>query len=263
MNLEKDNFFHRTYLKPLFFDFQCPECGHSYRVDTKDLISKRPHFECVTCACEFVAEVDPQSPRHVITRSARSQAISRLTGKKPIASMSRICPKCQAINLKSAKECSRCGLIFSQWELSQKEGGVFPSLIKAWQDLLQDYNNLTKHLEFVQRCEELQAIPYALKKYEELRATQPFDQMAQEMHKHVLLKSMAKHLPPPPPLLVGWWRQLASLPWAQYFNILSWLLPFVFIVFAFIKPAWRNLAGLGVSWLFVRVITYMWFRKDK
>jgi ribosomal protein L40E len=182
----------RNYLAPLFLRLRCPSCEKLYRMDTRDVKSSEPHFECLVCQSVFGFEYPTSSPLNVPTKLIRrSQA--RLEGKDLRPMDVKTCPKCAALNAKGSEECRQCGVIFARLNglpLDSKMGAL-PSLVKAWQDLMSDYSNLTKHLHFVNRCEDLQAVPYALKKYQDLKEAQPQDQIAQEMLHRVLMRRFA------------------------------------------------------------------------
>jgi len=256
----KDAIFQRSYLRPLFVDLRCPECCKLYRIDTRDIISDSPHFDCIQCKVTFQVEADPESPRNLITKTANQMHLSQLNFHELNPEAIRKCPKCACSNLKSKVECIKCGVIFEKYDKSEREGGVLPSVARAWSELLQDYNNIAKHMSFVDQCDELMAIPYALKKYEELRELQPFDEIANQMHERVLLKNFAKksynqlrsNLSKYPQILIFKdfvWR----ISWARYLRISTWLLPLSFIGWGTFDSQLRNLIGLGVSFLFLRV----------
>jgi len=256
----RDAVFQRSYLKPLFVDVRCPECRKLYRIDTRDIISDSPYFDCIQCKVIFRVEADPKSPRNLITKTAHHMHLSHLNFHELNPEAIRRCPKCGASNLKSRTECCKCGVIFEKYERFEREGGVLPSLSRAWQGVLQDYNNIAKHMAFVDQCEELQAVPYALKKYEELKEIQPFDQIAIEMHERVMLKNFAKRSIKKVTLKLAESHQylliksyLVSVPWARYFRLLTWILPIGFIVWGLFHSHLRNLIGLGVSFLFLRI----------
>jgi hypothetical protein len=113
----------------------------------------------------------------------------------------------------------------------------------------------------VDQCEELQAVPYALKKYQELKEQQPFDEIANEMHKKVLVKNFAKKS-------INQIKSqmsdsyLMSLPWARYVRVATWILPVTFIIWGLFQSHLRNLIGLGVSFLFLRVAVQLFIKGE-
>lgn len=262
----KDKFFQRSYLRPLFVDLRCPECNKLYRVDTRDIISDDPHFDCIQCGVTFQVEGHQQDPRQLVTRSAKKHVTFNLHEQSLSPEAIRKCPKCGASNLRSQSECGKCGLIFAKFEKYEKEGGVLPSLSRAWTDLMQDYNNLAKHFAFVDQCADMQAVPYALKKYQELKELQPFDPIATKMHSQVLLKGFSRRT------VQNFESQLKNnqqyqnflslmvkVQWGQILNGLTWALPLVFIVWGFFSIYERNLIGFGVALIFLRLAFWLFW----
>lgn len=258
MESSKGGFFQRSYLKPLFVDLRCPECQKLYRLDTRDLISDHPHFDCIQCKATFTVEPDPQSPRNLISKSVRTQIKYQLVDLDTINTEAiRLCPKCRKTNPKKAKECIHCGIIFEKWERAKRASGLMPALIKTWEDLMTDYDNILKHLAFVGQCEELQALPLALKKYEELRALQPSDPIANKMHQKLLFKILSHQKVHNKP----WINFLMNRRfWVQFFQILSWAIPISFILIGALTPGLRNVIGFGVAWLFLRAAVFFFGR---
>jgi hypothetical protein len=248
---------------------KCPECQKLYRIDTRDIISDSPHFDCIQCGVTFKAESDPKSSQRLITKTATKQVLSQLQAQELSPEVIRRCPKCGACNLKSQTECLKCGIIFEKYERAEKEGGMLPSLVKSWSDLMQDYNNIAKHISFVDQCEDLQAVPFALKKYRELREMQPFDEIAAQMHQKALLRSVAQKFvlsskeyffQKPRFLLIH--HYLFHRPWKRYFRLGTFILPFVFILWGLFQSHLRNLIGLGVSFLFLRLAVQFFIKGE-
>ncbi len=270
----KETFYQRSYLRPLFFEIRCPECNKLYRVDSRDMISLNPHFDCLQCGVTFNVSQDPLSSGKLVTRTDRKQVYSKLCSNKLGSEAIRKCPKCGLSNLKNSSECYKCGVIFDKYEkvLAESNGVVggqvvLPSLVKAWQDLMSDYSNITKHAAFVGQCEDLQAIPFALKKYQDLKEVQPQDTVASEMHQKLVFKIISKVKKAQSYQKLNQSRYfvygaklfyfLNSRPWFRYFRILSWLVPFICVFWGFYQPQLSNMVGLGVSLAFLRVTIAM------
>ncbi|MDW8190990.1 MAG: hypothetical protein RMK80_08440 [Pseudobdellovibrionaceae bacterium] len=260
MESSKGGFFQRSYLKPLFVDIRCPECEKLYRLDTRDLISDSPHFDCIVCKTTFTVTPDPQSPRNLISKSVYKQIKYQLIDLDTINTEAvKLCPKCHKINPKKSSECLHCGIIFVKWERAQRGTGLLPGLIKAWEDLMNDYDNMMKHLAFVGQCEELQALPLALKKYEELKALQPSDPIANKMYQKLVFKIINHEKVTTKPWVSFLFRKTI---WIQFFQILSWGLPIVFIIIGLLTPGLRNIIGFGSAWLFLRAAIYFFWRRS-
>lgn len=253
--------FQRTYLAPLFLRTRCPQCHKLYRIDTRDIKSSEPHFRCMVCESSFAFSYPPANPLDVPARLLQASLLPspKSAERRPLDV--KACPKCQALNAKGATECGGCGVIFARLEglpLDAKMGAL-PSLVKAWQDLIADYDNLTKHMAFVHRCEELQAIPYALKKYRDLKEVQPQDQIADEMLHRVLARRLTRP--------AGWvvqhptLRRVASrIHWARMRKIAPWAVSALLILMGLTNSELKNFAGIGASILFVTFGLHLFFK---
>lgn len=250
----------RNYLAPLFLRLRCPSCEKLYRMDTRDVKSSEPHFECLVCQSVFGFEYPTSSPLNVPTKLIRrSQA--RLEGKDLRPMDVKTCPKCAALNAKGSEECRQCGVIFARLNglpLDSKMGAL-PSLVKAWQDLMSDYSNLTKHLHFVNRCEDLQAVPYALKKYQDLKEAQPQDQIAQEMLHRVLMRRFAvgAGLVKDHPSVQA---VVHRINWLRLRKMAPWFISMALITVGLTQPDAKNLAGIGASILFITLGLHLFLK---
>jgi hypothetical protein len=257
----QDPLFQRTYLKPLSVQARCPGCNKLYRIDTRDMKSSQPHFDCVSCPTTFTLEPDEKNPRVLRTRALGNVKYSSASQLQfaPSAEGLKKCPKCETFNPRLASECRKCGVIFAKLEdlpLDAKTGAL-PSLVKAWQDLMEDYSNVTKHMAFVDRCDDLQAVPFALKKYQDLKEAQPHDKIAQEMLHHVLLKAFARKAEvvtenPSVRLLrdqVNEW--IDQVNWSRVARLSPLALSGLLILVGASNAGLRNLIGIGVSILFI------------
>ncbi len=245
--------FDRTFLKPLFLNVHCPSCGKKYRLDSRDAERSKPEFECLNCLTIFAFEIPVLNPNNIVTRaveetkSSRKFSFSRRKGKTspsqdPDLQDVKKCPKCFALNPKAVPECLKCGVLFHRLEglPLEPQVGAIPSLVKAWQDLMGDYQNLRKHFEFVDRCEDLQAIPYALKKYEDLKSVQPQDEIAQSMLHKVLMRQFAK-------------LNQDQIPWKRILKLLPLAVSVMLVLLGLILPSFRNLVGIGAAMAFVTI----------
>lgn len=249
----QDPLFQRTYLKPLFLQVRCPGCNKLYKVDTRDVKSNSPHFDCVTCQTSFTVEGDARDPRVLKTKALgeiRYSKLAKLDFVEKAEGLKR-CPKCEAFNPRLSDECRKCGVIFSKLENLPLEAktGALPSLVRAWQELMEDYSNVTKHLAFVDRCEDLQAVPYALKKYQDLKDAQPHDEIAQEMLSRVTLRSFARRAE----AVAGPSIQLLKekINWSRVFRMSPLAISALMILAGASRSGLRNLVGIGVSVLFI------------
>jgi hypothetical protein len=117
---------------------------------------------------------------------------------------------------------------------------------------MKDYSNISKHITFVDRCEDLQALPFALKKYQDLKEIQPQDTMTLNMFKTVLFRSLSAKAEKVPYLVVAKER-LQKINWRRVAKLSPFVLAAGLILLGLFKPGWRNFIGGGVSLLFLTI----------
>jgi hypothetical protein len=272
------------------FNLRCPACDKLYRIDAREIISSTPHFDCSGCKARFTFNYPPVSFANIETKIVAKKkkaapmaeqlefmphleeqkelpvqfslheeiepVMVKLDVKPNVLKMKsfKACPKCQTQNELLNKECDQCGVLFEKVQDVPMDSklGVFPSLIKAWQDLMTDYENVTKHIKFVDRCEDLQALPFALKKYEALKEAEPNDSLMKQMFHRVLIKSLKTKTEN-----ITWLNKttevLARVNWARAWKMAPMAVATGLIVFGLSKHGMRNLVGIGAAILFLNV----------
>lgn len=248
-------------------EFRCPQCYKLYRSNTQSIQSNQPQFECHSCHAQFIFDYPPKNPKTIYTRALSLPQVGKLSRLDTQALMKKgpelkTCPKCSTMNPRGVKECYKCGVIFAKLEMGPGDvrQGQLPSLIRMWQELLHDYNNITKHMAFVDRCEELQALPFALKKYKELKEVQPQDSLAHQMLNSVLVKSLSRQ--------AGQMVEhrslsfLKKIPYANLSRVAPIFLGFLSILIGLFGHGSRNFAGGGVAFL-VLVFGFVYFSKGR
>ena len=58
-----------------------------------------------------------------------------------------------------------------------------PKLVKIWDKLLDDYEDIKRHQEFFRECLKSNSIPYAIYQYQKMCETQPWDEISQSMNR--------------------------------------------------------------------------------
>jgi hypothetical protein len=226
------------------FEFRCPQCLKLYTAKSSQIYSSEPQFECAKCHCLF-SFAYPPADKTISTKALAAPQVLKLSRKEKGNSPElQTCPQCQAVSPRTAIDCYKCGVVFAKAQASLK---ALPSLVKMWQELLQDYNNMRKHVEFVDRCEDLQALPFALKKYQLLRETQPHDSLTQEMFSSVIIKSLAKNAKKYKKIPMI--QSFLQLPWANIFRVSPLVFGGSILVVGVLREDARNLAGAGVAFL--------------
>lgn len=249
---------------------RCPTCAKLYEVNRRDILSHSPQFDCVSCATRFM--IDLQSPLdeqgEVLTqvvfkdfdqelglqmqKDLESESFAALQGaissqKKSISS----CPKCGAARETKSSECYSCHVIFDRLEELPMDPSLKaqPSLIRKWKQLVLNFDNRALHDEFLKSCRELEALRFAILKYEELRKAQGGrDDICQSMITKaqsmldVTLSARA---------LSRTREESASLKsivgWHKFVFLVPLSISILMILIGFFSLSLRNLVGAGVA----------------
>ncbi|MNL20923.1 hypothetical protein D3C87_1421950 [compost metagenome] len=93
------------------------------------------------------------------------------------------CPKCGALNGRRSKECYSCHVLFERLEGLPQDPSLRaqPSLVRKWKSLLENFTDMNLHDDFIRSCRELDALKFAVLKYEELKAAQGGDELCDQM----------------------------------------------------------------------------------
>lgn len=168
---------------------------------------------------------------------------------------------------------SKVSLHFRSGILEKKEAGIIPlSLIKFWHEVLKDYQNLKKHLDFLERCEQLDMLPFALMRYERLRSMHPQDSIAQDLYFQTMKRltsksrdevvdfSVTNRFPLLQKLLNYFNRQLVHIPWEKVSVTLTLGLSCAVIYLGFRVPGLSNLIGLGFGLIFLQILWLFFYK---
>jgi transposase-like protein len=261
---------------------RCPSCAKLYEVSVADIKSRSPQFDCLSCATRFGFQYDnifsPQLETFVVSSSpemeqARSfqqeleaQSFAALqqeiensaqeNGKKSNQKdSSKACPKCGAINEnktgKKMEECYSCHVIFSRLEELPLDPTLKaqPSLVRKWKNLIVNFNNKELHEDFLNSCHQLDALRFAILKYEELKSAQGGrDEVSEQMifKAHGLLQVT----------LSGKaegdlrFQKESAVPRQSWYKYILWAplgVSILMILTGFFSLSLRNLVGAGVS----------------
>jgi len=176
---------------------RCPKCSKLYEVSEGDVQSHNPQFDCISCSSRFSFTYPIENPNNVATflvqvsAEAEAEAESARTFQQELEAQSfaalqqeiektaektstHTCPKCGAINEKKSDECYSCHVIFSRLEQLPLDPTLKaqPSLVRKWKNLVLNFDNLSLHEDFLKSCHQLDALRFAILKYEELKSAQ-------------------------------------------------------------------------------------------
>ncbi len=229
---------------------RCPRCNKLYKYAHNEVFSENPQFQCHSCSAEFTVNFKQKHQGQLTTRLLHLNAnkISKTTLVNEILP----CPKCGFKQSARLKECSRCRIVIGKYDPVSKIKGEPHYLVKAWKDLLNDYDNVAKHLSFVDQCDDLQAVPFALKKYQMLKEAQPQDPLPNQMMKHLMLKKIGERLNK-----VSFFRRsfsfVENVNWLRIRTIGPWIFYTTITVLGFLNPSLRNLISMGIALTFLHV----------
>ena len=168
---------------------RCPTCSKLYEVSDSDISSATPHFDCISCASRFTFDYPVRNFKDIATRvifqnpatpetlsfqqELENQIRLHQTTSAP-QQQSHSCPKCGAANNKGLAECYSCHVIFEKMlELPLDPTlRAQPSLVRKWKNLVLNFDNAELHEDFLKSCHELDALRFAILKYEDLQKAQ-------------------------------------------------------------------------------------------
>jgi hypothetical protein len=236
---------------------RCPACAKLYEVQTSDIRTEAPLFQCMSCDCRFSFDYPPSNPDLI-----QSFLVSTPTLEEKLSESLRhhnaehcvdvnqadlkACPKCAALNSRRSQECYSCHVLFEKLEglPLDKNLRAQPSLVRKWKILIENFQNESLHEEFIRSCQHLEALRFALSKYEEIRQAQGGDPLCDEMISRIQTI-----------MLVGLQQQnknqpqdsQAKLKWQKYLYWGPFGLSSILILMGMINLGHRNLIGVGVA----------------
>lgn len=170
------------------------------------------------------------------------------------------CPKCHFEYLGQQKECDSCGVIFEKFYKAQKDfDGAASEIQKLWNHVLEAYDQLNLHQDFIDACTKDKNLEFAAKKYRQVLEAIPSDDIAQAMQKQITALTT---------VIEG--AQLADqLPRVHKktskFNVTLIILFISGLVIGtgyLIHPL-RNLMGVGVAMIFLTLALRVYFKKNQ
>lgn len=229
-----------TAFSSAVFSVRCPQCLKLYRVQRQDVHSAKPRFECVVCQAHFQVETlkgEAKARTVKLPQLAQLQQARAVQSRQGHAMELKLCPKCQILNPQTADDCRKCGVVFRKLELMDGDPDLRPSLARAWRELLQDYQNVKKHFAFLDQCEDLQALPLALRKYEELKRLQPQDPLPRQMWLAAFQRAVASTQ------VLGWQK----VDWSLVIRFGPYVLAIALIFSGLLHWGSPNLTGFGAT----------------
>lgn len=240
---------------------RCPSCAKLYEVESEEIHSSTPLFQCISCESRFSFEFPPVDPLNVscflvetqvVASAAKHQEeiLETLSVSEPGAQEMKSCPKCGALNGRRAKECYSCHVLFERLEGLPKDPSLKaqPSLVRKWKNLVENFENEELHDEFIRACHELDALRFATLKYEELREAQGGDPQCDAMIARINSLMLVGLAQKP---LVKSSPEAVRPKWQKYMYWGPFGLSVLLILLGMINKGHRNLIGAGVALAFM------------
>ncbi|MBC7370934.1 MAG: hypothetical protein H7326_05175 [Bdellovibrionaceae bacterium] len=249
---------------------RCPTCSKLYEVIDSDITSTTPQFDCISCATRFTFAYPVINPRDVATQVVFQnpttpaaltfqQELENQSGRLGTeaepqgAAQQRVhsCPKCGAVNDKGLAECYSCHVIFERLlELPLDPTlRAQPSLVRKWKNLVLNFDSSELHDDFLKSCHELDALRFAILKYEELQKAQGgkdyvCESMIYKAHGLLQVTLYSKRTGDPfykkdPPKNV--------VAWHKYVFFTPLIISILMMLSGFTSLSQRNLVGAGVA----------------
>lgn len=198
---------------------RCPACQKLYQVETEAIYSLTPHFECKACHAVFAFDYPPDS-----TEEVRAFLVKKSEPSEP--------------------------------EVPPVILQAQPSLVQLWNKIFEDYDDEELHDEFIKRCQELDALPFAKMKYENLRAATGSDPLSEKYIRLIESLMLVKaELQAQKPIeahkFVAW---LTSFNWARIGYWGPLVMSVIMVIIGFSNGGLRNLIGVGMAILVFQIL---------
>lgn len=177
---------------PATYKMRCPRCQRLYSVQAQVLLaaSLPLQFQCQSCQTRF--ETPVLSMRDLYNEILTTTEIAPLhPAEAKSGEGEATCPKCRGRNAFDAAECRHCGIVFEKFAKAVRsdqleELGGRRELAEAWENLLEDYNNLEVHESFVEECYKADALAFAARRYSRILGAAPNEEIAKGMRRRII-----------------------------------------------------------------------------
>ncbi len=201
---------------------RCPACQKLYQVETQSIFSQSPHFDCKACHSVFTFQFPPPQVDQVETYLVQH----------------------------------------NDSEMDEKPAVVLqaqPSLVQLWNQIFEDYDDHERHEDFVKRCVELEALPYAQTKYQELKAALGSDDLCDKYLAQVEARLSVKadqrtqirQGQIPTVDLQHFIVWLKARPWKKFLYWAPLAAGMLMVIAGFSNLGLRNMIGLGFAVAFL------------
>lgn len=243
---------------------RCPVCQKLYAVDTANIKSLCPQFQCMACRSHFCFDFPPLEPSSIPTRRILVQ------GESTHDLELKTCPKCGTLNPATCDHCQSCQAAFEFGEfqgqnLNHKIEEPKPvSLDQFWMRIFSDYEDPELHEDFLKVCQKENQLEFAFKKYNDLKLAQGEDSRCQEMIDRIdALRFKPFHVQPLTNKVSrdireggAVWTQAISWLKEHWRQVLFWTpasLSVILVILGLSNMAFRNMVGIGIA---ISILSY-------
>lgn len=242
---------------------RCPACTKLYEVQGEDIQTDIPVFQCVSCESRFAFEFSPENlenreniPAFLVSTAAEAKTVVETNARRQevvseeasAQQEMKSCPKCGAMNGRRSHECYSCHVIFERLEGLPQDPTLKaqPSLVRKWKTLLNNFSDEKLHEEFIMSCQALDALRFAMMKYEEIRNAQGGDALCDQMIARInslMMVGLSQK-----PLATEKSEKTEVVPkWRKYLFWAPYAIAGTLILAGLTNLGQRNLIGLGVA----------------
>ena len=190
---------------------------------------------------------------------------------RSIEGVTENCPACQTVCVSGQTECFSCGIVFVQYarfqfekDIREKIGGLshlaqshLEELDTVWKRVVVNYSDRDIHESFVRKCRTETALPFAIHCYSRMMDLDAGDDIAAVMRKRALAMLSVPAMVAPTP----------KAPIASPSLLFKWVNNAGIVLGVFViglgtmVPQLQNLVGLGVSFLFLFLVSKVYQKR--
>lgn len=233
---------------------RCPACEKLYEVNPAQIHSLCPHFECVVCRTLFCFDFPPVHPQNIATRKLLKDSPPAVVVKKETG---KVCPSCGSLNNHSQQKCYSCqsSFEFNEYTVTHQPAKTDAGILQLWNRIFTDYENEELHQDFIKKCQSLDALAFASKKYQELKDAQGGDPLCHKMILQIQMlvdRNLAENRefdsePSMPPTWGGFIAWLRTRNWKRVLYWTPLVVSSLMILLGTSRLGFRNLIGLGFA----------------
>jgi hypothetical protein len=202
-----------------YLQLRCPSCAKLYQVNSTQIYSSEPHFNCVDCAAQFTFSFPPMDETQITTRLLSVSVAPSLNLVKQV-----------------------------QAELKSIPPSVVESTsvqMQKWQSILENYNNISLHQDYVQYALSEKKLDEIKVLYQNLLKAQGKDHIAERMLRQISVLQNMKPMLSKQDVKNSFLKK--HEPQKLPLKMIPIVVGFSMILIGLISHSHRNLIGLGLA----------------